>query len=717
MKTMRGREYKLNKKIIISIFLIVFVLANMFSVSAASSESYSRVDVQGGITEYRISKEMYEVTDEIKASDLGLQNSFEGITDIYSDDKGDIYLLCGEKSRLIWMNNDFSANREIAIVDSSGNPIDFSGARGIYCDTAGNIYIADTSNSRVLVASNNGVVTHTLLAPKSDLIPSDFVYQPITIEIDEQGYTYILSLGCYYGALMYTPDYEFMGFYGPNTVQSTALDMLSSLWDSLISSEKKKESSVKKLPYSFSDFAFDSDGYMVTSTGAVSNSIYDAKNIGQIKKISHNGKNILFKRDLQGTSYSSTSVDFLESGNASAAGVQSLESVDVSKDDYIFGLDISHGIIYIYDSQCNLMSAFGGGFGRGEREGIFKNPVSLCLAGEKLLVADKDKLSITVFESTEYGDLIRKAQSLYINGDYNEANEIWKEVLSLNRNCQLAYRGIAMGYYNNGDYKAALEAAEIAADYSVYDMAWQEIVSQFVAKYFVVIVLVVVAIIAAIIFVALKLKKSNKKLINNPKLKLFFNAPFHPFNSFDDLKYKKMGSMKIAIGVLVLFYVASVLNVTSSGFLYSNTLLRNYNSLYTIAGTFGLVILWSVSNWLVCSMFDGKGNFKDVFIGTCYSLLPWVVFQFIKMILSNVLPLSVAGIVTGLGTVMLIYTFFLLSIAMMKVHEYDFFKFLLTGLVVAFFMILIVFILIMCAILIAQFWTFLASIYEEVAHR
>ena len=363
------------------------------------------------------------------------------------------------------------------------------------------------------------------------------------------------------------------------------------------------------------------------------------------------------------------------------------------------------------------MSAFGGGYGAGDRLGTFEDAVALTLHGNKVLVLDRAKCSITVFEPTKYGNLIREAQTLYISGDYNEANIIWQEVLSMNRNCQLAYRGIAMGHYNDGDYKAALKAAEIAADYAVYDLAWQEIVSQFVADYFIFIVLAVVAIIVTIILVIYNLKKRNKKLITNPKLKLFLGSPFHPFNAFDELKYKKMGSVKIATVVLVLFYVASVLNVTSSGFLYTNTLLRNYNSLYTIAGTIGLILLWSVSNWLVCSMFEGKGNFKEVYTATCYALLPWVVFQFVKVLLSNVLPLSVSGIVTGLGTVMLIYTFFLLAVAMMKVHEYDFFRFLLTGIVIIFFMVLVIFIILMCAILIAQFWTFIASVYEEVVHR
>jgi tetratricopeptide (TPR) repeat protein len=705
------------KKIIISVFLIVFVFANVFTVSAATSESFNRADVPGNSTELRLSREMYEATKEITATTLGSDKAFEGITDIHCTENNDIYLLCGEESRLVFIDKDFTYSREVVITDSQGNELTFKGAQGIYTDRVNNIYIADTSNARVIIANSEGHVIKILEDPKSDLIPSDFLYQPISIEKDEHGYTYILSLGCYYGALMYTPEYEFMGFYGPNTVKSSALDTLSYLWEKLTSTEEKKTSSIKKLPYSFSDFAFDPEGFLVTTTGAVTNSIWSEKNIGQIKKISHNGANILFKRNLQGESTDSTNVDFVNQGNPVGSMVQSLTSVDVSEDDYIFALDSGRGFIYIYDTECNLMTSFGGGYRKGQRVGVFEKPVALTLQGNNILVADMEKYCITIFNPTEYGNLIRKAQSLYINGDYNEANEAWHEVLKMNRNCQLAYRGIAMGHYNSGNYKAALEAAKVAADYAVYDLAWKQMVSNFVADYFVWIVLAIALIVAAIIYFAIKLKKKNKKLINNKKLKLFLDVPFHPFNSFDELKYKKMGSLKIATVMMILFYVASVLNVTSSGFLYTNILLRNYNSLYTIAGTIGLILLWSVGNWLVCSMFNGKGSLKDVYTGTCYAIMPWVVFQFVKILLSNVLPLSVSGIVTGLGTVMLIYTFFLLAVAMMKVHEYDFFKFLWTGLAIIFFMILVVFIILMCAILIAQFWTFIASVYDEVVHR
>ena len=215
----------------------------------------------------------------------------------------------------------------------------------------------------------------------------------------------------------------------------------------------------------------------------------------------------------------------------------------------------------------------------------------------------------------------------------------------------------------------------------------------------------------------IKLKKNKRELITNKKVKLLLQFPFHPYATFEEIKYKKLGSVKIAIVITALFYVSSVLNVTSVGFLYSTTLLKNYNALFTLAASIGIILLWSVCNWLVCSIFSGKGTFSEVYVATTYSMLPLIIFNFIKVILTHFVPLSTAGLIGGLGTAMLIFTFFLLSISMVIMHEFDFFKFLLTGLVTIFFMILIVFVIFMIAILASQLLSFISTVYTEVAYR
>ncbi len=706
------------KKIIAS-FVLVFVLLGTVFTAAAAGENYIKVDIPGGTQEHRLSREIYEAVDQLQASDFGLDERFKGITDIFYSDVHGILLLCGSENLLFKISEDYKKAEIVEIKDKEGNVFDFTDAEGVYSDEDGNIYISDTKKERVIIADKNGMVTQEpIKRPKSDLIPKDFQFQPTKIVKDSHGYTYILSMGCYYGALLYNPQNEFMGFYGPNTVKSSALDTLAYLWDRLTSSDTKKDYEQKTLPYSFTDFAFDEQGFMVTCTSATNAATFVVQNeTGQIKKISHNGANILYKRTLQGEIQSSSDVNFTEPSVAWGMGGQSIDSI-ATRGDYIFALETGHGKISVYDSECNLMSAFGGGVGAGKQLGLFHKPVAITINGNgDLLVADNGNYSFTIFKTTPYGDSIFKAQSLYLKGNYDDAAEEWKNILAENRNCQLAYRGLAMVAYNLGDYDQALEYAEIACDYAVYDLAWSKIVSQFVADYFAIIIAIILVIVIAIYILIRKLKKKGKKLINNEKLKLLFNVPFHPFNSFDELKYKKKGSTKIAIVLTVLFYIASVLNVTSTGFLYRNTLLRNYNSLFTVFATAGLLLLWSVCNWLVCSMFEGKGTFKDVYTSTSYCVMPWIAFLFIKVIMTNFLPLSTAGLITGIESVILIYTIFLLSIALIKIHDFDFFKVLLTTIVVVFFMILVIFVILMCGILAEQFISFIVELYEEVVYR
>lgn len=713
-------------KRIISVCLI-FIMSMMMVLPAmaAPTDTYTRVDVPGGGTELHLSREMYTAEYTINAASLGLEESLEGITDVYCSNDGTILLLCGGTSKLVRINADYTLKDELIVKDKDGNLIDYTGAKGVYSDNDGFIYIADTNNARILVLNQQGQVISTLNRPESDLIPEDFMYQPVSITKDPQGYIYILSLGCYYGALLYAPeDNEFLGFYGANTVESTALDALGYLWERLTSNDVKKAASTKKLPYSFVDFGFDTEGYMVTCTDNTGESDAKSNGVGQIRKISPNGENILYKKQLKEGSTSSENVNFLETkavyqeetGNGTYRP-QKLVSIAISEDGYIFVLDNTNGTIYIYDDECNLMSAFGGGLGGGSQKGTFKTPVSLALSGMKLFVADYDNQSVTVFGPTEYGLLFRNAQSAYLEGDYSEAKEAWKQVLLADSGNQLALRGLAMVYYNEGDYHTALTFARDAYDYAVYDLAWQAVLTEWIAEHFALLLVGIILVIGTIVTVVILIRRRKGQLLTNENVRLMFQVPFHPFQSFTDLKYRGKASWPIAIVLTGLFYVGSVLNNTVSGFLYTDITLAEYNALYTMAGTIGLLILWSVCNWLVCSMLGGIGKLKEVYVTTSYALMPMIAYSFVRVILSNFLPISMSGIMEGLGTAIMLYTFFLLCVGMIIVHEYDFFKVLWTGFITLCLMILVVFVLFMCAILLMQLGSFVNSVYEEIVYR
>lgn len=709
-------------KRILSLFCAVVLMLSIcsLSVSAETMDSFRHDDQPGGSVMAVNSRAIYTAVRTINSETLGIEKSLEGLTDICDSPDGTIYVLCGDNSCLFLLNKDYSFKSELNIKDTDGKDVDFTGAKGIFVDRNNTIYIADTGNARVLIVNQEGVVNDIWNLPESSLIPEDLIYQPVSITVDDSGYIYILSSGCYYGALSYNQRGEFLGFYGASTVEANALDTLSYLWDRLTSNDEKKEQSIKKIPYSFVDFAVDSDGYMVTCTG---NTKKSDNGSGQIRKISPDGSNILYKRDVYGDFSSSTSVNFLEKkkvfrlSNENSYSTQNIVSVDVDSKGFIYALDMVTGWIYLYDSQCNHINTFGGGFSSGDQQGIFRMPVSLMIYNSSVLVADASNNNITVFDITSYGEDFLNAQKMYIDGDYTDAKELWETVLSQDRSNQMAYRGLAMISYLDGDYKTALEYAKNGLDYNVYDMAWKEVSSNFMSDNFVWIFLLCILIIGAIIAFIIIAKKRNLLKIKNPKVTTLLSVVIHPFNSFNDIKYKNYGSIMFANIIVALMFIAFSLEATCSGFMFTKVSSSEYNLFFTIVKTIGLVLIWSLCNWLVCSLFSGKGKLGEVYIATAYSLIPLIAFTFIRVILSNFISLSAEGLISGIGTAIWIYTFFLLCVAMITIHEFDFFKFVTTSLVVVFLMVLLVFVIFMVAILIMQFWDFITSVYSEAVYR
>ena len=384
---------------------------------------------------------------------------------------------------------------------------------------------------------------------------------------------------------------------------------------------------------------------------------------------------------------------------------------------YIYALDETYGLIYIYDSDCNLMNAFGGGVGEGTRDGEFATASSLALNGDDLLIVDSTNRTLTVYSITDYGKLLFKAQNMYLAGDYFDAKPLWEQVLALDSGNQLAYRGLAMAYYNEGNYEAALEYAENGLDYKTYDIAYQTVFKDYVSRNFVWILIIAVAFVGVFVAFLIYKRKHKGSRIKNFKLKTFLSVPTHPFNAFAAIKEKNAGSLTIAFVMLGLYYIASTLRAVASGFLYTTQDPKSYNTLYTLAQTIGLIFLWSLMNWLICTLFQGKGKLSDVFIATTYSLLPLIVYTFIETILSHLLPLTMVDFMSALTVVVVIYTMFLLSISLMTAHEYSFFKFLGTAIVTLISMIIAVIIVFVVFILLQQFWNFICSIYMEIIYR
>ena len=280
---------------------------------------------------------VYSVETVLSSGKLGIE-AFSELNDVCTDKNGDIYILDGKGSRLIIIDGkSYTVKNEIKeIAMPDGSRTRFEEAKGVYVHTDGKIYIADTKAGRVLVCNGSSCVNEILL-PESSLIPDDFMYQPIKVTVDSAGYTYVLSDGSYYGAILYAPSGKFLGFYGANSVKNTVTQFIAKMWKKLTSTNAKRSASASRLPYQFTDLYADKDNFIYTATGKTSQTLQT----GQIRQLSPGGANILDSEDTTFGDYYVGTVDNKQL-------TPNIAGIAVDDSGFIYCYDISYGRIYLF---------------------------------------------------------------------------------------------------------------------------------------------------------------------------------------------------------------------------------------------------------------------------------------------------------------------------------------------------------------------------------
>lgn len=738
---------------IAAVLLAVFVLAGtMLTAFAETSqyvpyESYTYWDnITGAGRKLVYNRPMYETEDVLDASDIGIDSITE-LVDVCTDKDGNVYLLdtgsTEVNAKIVMLDADYKLIKELHAVykdtgaaeaapeegsETEGEPataaetreeLTFTGARNIYVHSDKTLYICDTENKRVLQCDLDGNYIDEYTLPDSPLIPEDFSYRPVKVVADSRGYVYILSEGSYYGALLYAPAdsgtaKEFIGFYGANTVVNNILGALQSVLNRMFPNNDKMANSQRVLPYTFSDIVVDSKDFIYTTT--------DAASKGQIKKLNPGaGNNILDSDDVRFID-DEVNRTYWEGGGSYSQFITGLE---VDDNEFMYALDTGYGRVFVYDAECRMITAFGGGMSVGSQEGTFETPSAIALKEAKdedgkvitsdILVTDKLNNTLTVFRRNEYGNKVIELTRMTIDGDYVESREGWEEVLTLDKNLQIAYTGLARACLAEDDYEQAMDIALEGYDRETYALAYEYHRQNLVSKYFTLIFTVVVVLAGAIIaYSIIRKKKGVERTVKDSETRLALRTLIHPGLAFEEIKDKRRGSLRVSLVILLLFYVSAVVQVLWGGFLFTAYDPGTFNSLWVFVQSAGLVALWVIANWLVTTLAGGKGKLKEIFIVTCYSLMPMIIERVIYIILTNFLLPTEGSFLGILSTVAMIYTGLLLTIGMIRIHDFTMSRFVGTTLLTILGMAAIVFLLILVGILLQQLGGFIMTVIIEL---
>jgi len=694
---------RLSKIIFIIVFVLLLAVIPSLSVNAeVPYESYTYWSDVGEQNKAVYNRPMYSAEFNIDSDLLGIKK-FSKINDIIFDNEGNLYILDSD-SRIVILDKDYKLVREIGLINKTETYVD---AEGLYIAKDNTLYICDTEGHRILHINTDGTLINIITLPKSNLIPDDFDFRPTNMVIDDYGYTYILSDGSYYGALLYDKDMEFLGFYGANTVSATLGSVFSNIKNRVFPNNAKKGNSTKRLPFCFVDLTIDKDGFIYTSTGYT-----DTNRVGQIRKLGPGiGNNILHSDEI---SFVDTKIN--TSYNKGAVSKQDIFDIEVDDSGFVYGLESAFGKVFVYDASCRIISVFGGGMGFGTQVGTFVTASSLAIKdnGSEVLVSDSATNKITVFKLTDFGKKVKGLITLTLKGDYMGAKKGWEEVLSLDSNFQPAYGALARAYINEGDYDTALELAKKGYDRETYAIAFEYKRSELINQYFIVIFIALAVIIGLAITFLVITTRRKITLIRNKQLSLMFSVLIHPSNAFTEVKEKKQGSILLCIVSVILFYIVTILQTLKGGFLFTVYDSASFNSLWLFIKTAGLVILWIVANWMVCTLLEGKGKFREITVVTCYSLLPLIIEKAIRLVLTNVLLPTEASFLNILDAIAIIYFLIIIIMGLIKIHDFSMARLIGTSVLSLAGVAAIVFLGITIVILVQQFGGFITTVVSEI---
>lgn len=377
-----------------------------------------------------------------------------------------IYIVDSGNNRIVVVDKDLNLVKEIYSVILDGQESTFKNPQDVFVTDNGEMYICDSDNNRVIHTNKELEVIKTYTKPmdRPDDFPSTQAFVPLKGVVDAAGRLYLLAQNINKGFIEFDKYGDFTAFVGANKVKASLMQTIKKR----LMTKAQRDRMVLFVPTEYSNVAIDSENFLYATTNTFTSSelINNPDRVNPIRKINSLGEDILIKNGYY------QPIGDMQWGDAGGiSGPSRFEDITALDNDTYFAVDRTRGRVFGYDFQGNMLYAFGG---RGNKIGYFQYPVAIDHMGSDLFVLDNIACSLTRFKLTEYGSYINQGLEEYKEGHYEKSADLFRKVLELNGNYDLAYIGIGRALLRQNQYAEAMKYFESKRDWDNYSKAFQQ---------------------------------------------------------------------------------------------------------------------------------------------------------------------------------------------------------------------------------------------------
>lgn len=196
-----------------------------------------------------------------------------------------------------------------------------------------------------------------------------------------------------------------------------------------------------------------------------------------------------------------------------------------------------------------------------------------------------------------------------------------------------------------------------------------------------------------------------------------FRLMTHPIEVSNDIKYENKGSLALANFIALLFFLTGILKRTAFGFIFNKQSETVLNVWPVFLQTILLLILWTVTSWALCTLLDGEGKIREIWITSCYSVTPIIIFSIINVILSNILTIEESVFISALSTLMYFWSAVLLIMSTLVIQQYTLTKTLMAMFFSAVGIFAVLFLSVLVMSMFQQMFIFLNTVFKEIMYR